>query len=132
MASAKDTRRTSVIAELQDTLEQQKQQLELLQLRQSQKQPLKEEDESDDDSDSDNDENDKKTKDKKGNDKGKGDDKLQQRVVALESQLSRVTEWLTSLSTAGPHDVIGQVLLYTSVTRALLIQYLTRSLLTIY
>ena len=59
MASAKDTRRTSVIADLQDTLELQKQQLE--QLRQSQKQPVQEQEE-DEDEDSDEDDDEKARK----------------------------------------------------------------------
>ena len=51
VASAKDSRRTSVIADLQDTLEVQKQQLEQLQLQQAQKLPLKEEDDDEEDDD---------------------------------------------------------------------------------
>ena len=96
VASAKDTRRTSVIAELQDTLKSQKVQLEMLQ---SQKQPtLKEQEGDDDDSDKDSDD-----------DKEKEKEEAQQRVRELEAQLTKVTEWLSSLSTADAHDMAAQM-----------------------
>ena len=99
MASAKDTRRTSVIADLQDTLELQKQELEQLRQSQKQKQPsLKEDKDDDDNDDSDSDKEDKgheKEKEKEVDNKEKEVDNkekeaLQERVLGLETQLAQV------------------------------------------